>query len=128
MRLRFVALVVTCISLSACSKKQSEALPTLYPVKGTITKNKTPVGSGFIRFTPETNQEYIVQGSVDPNGQFELETIQAGKTSKGAPAGTYKVFYNPSGSGQNTEPPPMPSSTFTIEEKPNELTIELLEK
>ena len=120
----FVAVVL----LPGCSKT-SDKLPELHPVKGTITKNGVAVKPGYVRFDPESDQEYTVQGPVDAGGAFELETIRGDKRSKGAPAGVYKVFYIPDGGADQLASTPIETTTtYTVEAKSNEITIELMAK
>ncbi len=129
MPLRVCIFIVTLALIAGCSKKGADKLPDLHPVKGKLTKGGAAVGKGFVRFDPESNQNYMVQGSVDANGAFELETIRDGKTSKGAPAGTYKVFYTAEMVGSQVETTAIETArTYTIEAKPNDLTIDLLAK
>lgn len=120
---------LVCLTLIASCKDKEKELPPLYPVKGKVTHNNKAVVRGYVRFTPESNEDYMVQSLVDDNGNFELETVRAGTVAKGAPAGTYRVFFNPdTGGGQSVKAPLDVAKTYTIEATNNDLTIELTAK
>jgi hypothetical protein len=129
MLIRFGLLFIVAAVVAGCSRNTSQELPPLHPAKGKITHNGKTVGKGHVRFTPETNQDYTIFSQVDENGAFDLVTVRGGKESKGAPAGEFKVFYIPDTGGEQSVSAPIETTkTFTIEAKPNELTIELTAK
>ena len=88
------ACVLLCLaSLTGCF---GPPLPTLNPVKGTVTVDGKPVTSGQVSFFAEVVDEKTKfappSGTIDANGNYELFT--EGKA--GAPLGKFKVTVTPS--------------------------------
>jgi hypothetical protein len=115
--------------LAGCDDgKPKGDLPPLHPAKGKVVRGGQPVAGGSVRFQVEPDSpDVLVTAEVTPDGSFELQTVHAlsGKQGKGAPAGTYRVTYQPPLS-ENQSPPPIElSQTQTIKEGANELTVDL---
>ena len=76
--------------------------PNAYvPVRGTVTLDGKPLGSGTVQFQPSVGQ--VASGELGPDGTFTLSTPSGGN---GVLAGTYRVTvvaYDPMASEQTVE-------------------------
>jgi hypothetical protein len=127
MRFCLASILLLSILAGGCSKS-GETLPKMSPVKGTILHNGSPAGAGFVRFMPVEYSDLIVNGEVASNGTFELQTVvNKDKRVKGAPAGNYTVTYNFNAKDQQSAWSTTTKKVYTIEDKSNELTVELVE-
>jgi hypothetical protein len=92
-RLATAILLLGLASLTGCF---GPPLPTLTPVKGTVSVDSKPVTSGQVSFfatvVDEKTKFAPPSGQIDANGNYELFT--EGKA--GAPLGKYKVTVTPS--------------------------------
>lgn len=86
-----------------------------------------------MRFHPEPDKpDFLINSEVASDGTFSLSTVRTtdkrGERRPGAPAGQYKVIYEPRLGDQTAdryrEPVTLPKPV-TIEAKSNQLTIDL---
>ncbi|HEX3146999.1 MAG TPA: hypothetical protein VHR66_02890 [Gemmataceae bacterium] len=132
MRIRIVGMVLGLAALTSCQDgKPKGDLPPLHPVKGKVLQNGQPVSGGGVQFRtdPET-ADLVISAEVTSDGTFELQTVHtiSSKVGKGAPAGTYKVTYQPPLSANAAPMPVTPKQTQTIQAGSNDLTVEVGKK
>lgn len=114
------------------SGKQQPAFDTLYPVTGSVTQSGKAVAGGAIRFTPDPDRpEFLINSEIQADGTFSLSTVRTtdsqGERRPGAPAGRYRVTFQPKLGDQTSgyqEAVTLPQPV-TVESKPNELKIAL---
>jgi hypothetical protein len=123
-----LGLVLT-ILLCGCAAEQPK-FAELHPVSGKITYGGEAPGGGMIKFEPiPANEEFMVNGLLDPEGNFQLTTVRStdsrGERKSGAPAGEYKVVFIPKNEDQTVAylPPVTLPATVKIEAKDNVLTL-----
>lgn len=120
----FAMLGLICFFLiSGCSSNAK-----LYPVKGTITKNSMPIDSGGLIFIPEKWTGDLVNASIEKNGHFTLTTSRSGETTiilPGAPAGIYRIIYNPPDAGQKVGLEIELPNTVEIKQSDNVLKLDI---
>jgi hypothetical protein len=127
--MRLIGLSVALVVLSGCHGGAPE-LPALYPVSGKVTDRGKPVGGGALRFYADPDQPtFIVSAVVNPDGTFTASTVRSsGKDEArrpGAPAGTYRLAYYPPSKDQSGTPAVEVPQPVRVEERPNEITVEL---
>src|SRR5947209_4160318 len=119
MRIRIVSSVLILVLLTSCQDDKPKGdLPPLHPAKGKILQNGQPVSGGGVQFRTEPpTTELVVSAEVKVDGTFELQTVQtiSSKVGKGAPAGTYRVTYQPPLSANAAPMPVTPAQTQTIQ-------------
>jgi hypothetical protein len=103
----------------------------LHPVSGKITYGGQAPGGGMIKFEPvPANEEFMVNGLLDAEGNFQLTTVRStdsqGERKSGAPAGEYKVVFIPKNEDQTVGyvPPVTLPTPVKIEAKENVLTLD----
>lgn len=123
------ALVLATV-LCGCGPEQPK-FAELHPVSGKITYGGQAPGGGMIKFEPlPANDEFMVNGLLDAEGNFQLKTIRStdsrGESKSGAPAGEYKVVFIPKNEDQTVAyvPPVMLPNPVKIEAKDNVLTLD----
>lgn len=105
LRLRIALLVLPAV-LAGCSA--SGPFPELHELTGTVTRDGQPVVGGGLLFTPDppSPSGLIVHAAVREDGMFAAETTfpgDRGRVSRpGAPAGHYRVVYQPLTDGLET--------------------------
>jgi len=135
MRNRVLPTLLALVFLAGCNKGGKQALPELYPVKGVVKRDGQLVSGGSITFTPESGKsDVLINSEVGADGAYSLSTVAAeGKNAErkpGAPAGTYKVTYNPpqeQRAGVQTDPISIPG-TVTVKTGENDIPINLPKK
>lgn len=121
-------LVIGLAVLVGCDDKPKGDLPPLHPAKGKVVRGGQPVNGGSVRFQMEPdNPDVLVSAEVKSDGTFELQTVHAlsGKHGQGAPAGTYRVTYQPPLAENQSAPPVEVPQVQTIRDGANELTVDL---
>jgi hypothetical protein len=93
-------LALALAALVGCQGKPQPAFADLHPVKGVVKRGGTPANGGSVRFFPEEDKgEFIINSEVGPDGTYALSTVRAtdsrGERRPGAPAGKYRVTYQP---------------------------------
>ena len=129
MGIRNASLVLALTVLIGCQDdKPKGELPPLHPAKGKVVSNGQPVSGGGVQFrTDPESPDLVVSAEVKADGTFELQTVHtiSSKFGKGAPAGTYKVTYQPPLSANAAPVPIAPTPTQTIQAGNNDLTVEV---
>ena len=132
MAIRNVGMILALIVLIGCQDSKPKGdLPPLHPAKGKVLSNGQPVSGGGVQLrTDPESPDLVVSAEVKADGTFELQTVHtiSSKIGKGAPAGTYKVTYQPPLSANAAPVPITPSQTQTIQAGNNELTVEVGKK
>ncbi len=110
--------------------------PDLSQVSGVVKRGGQPVKGGAVQFQSEPDRpEFLVNSEVGSDGTFTLSTVRTtdktGERKTGAPAGKYKVVYQPplgdqTAGGQLT--PINAPGSFEVKAGPNDLMIELPKK
>jgi hypothetical protein len=128
-----LAFVVLGLGVAGCSAPPQPEFGELHPVTGVVKQDGKPVSGGVVRFRPDPDKpEFLINSEVASDGTFSLSTVRTtdkqGERRPGAPAGQYKVTYEPKLGDQTAdryrEPVTLPKPV-TIEAKSNQLTIEL---
>lgn len=116
--------------LCGCGPEQPK-FADLHPVSGKITYGGQAPGGGMIKFEPvPANEEFMVNGLLDAEGNFQLTTVRStdsqGERKSGAPAGEYKVVFIPKNEDQTVAyvPPVTLPTPVKIEAKENVLTLD----
>ena len=108
----------------------------LNPVKGVVNFGGQPVKGGAVQFIPDpASAEFLINSEVGNDGTFTLTTVRTtdtkGERKPGAPAGKYKVTYNPPLADQTTgataNPIELPTP-ITVNAGANDLMIDLPKK
>lgn len=130
--MRALGFLVIVLALGCNDNKPKGDLPPLHPAKGRLVRGTLPSGAGEVRFqTDDGSTELLINSEVAADGSFEITTMHAisMKKGKGAPAGSYKVTFQPALGNSN-----MPSAPVVLQ-KPvkvvageNDLIIDLLGK
>lgn len=118
-----------------CSQPADQPkFPDLQPVQGTVTRGGIAItGGGAIVFSPDPDAgEFLVNSEVGKDGTFSLSTVRTtdkkGERKVGAPAGVYKVTFNPplgdQAAGSVQKPVDLPKPV-TISTGENVIAIEL---
>lgn len=85
------AFALLAIIIACCSGCGDKSITVLIPVRGKVTLNGAPLGTGSVTFTPDAAKgnttPHIPVGTLDAEGNYSLQS--AGK--EGAPPGWYKV-------------------------------------
>src|SRR5215203_2325096 len=84
------ALLAACVALAGCGPGG----PKTYPVQGRISVPSGDVAAlagSTVEAALDSDPTVRAAGTIEPDGTFTLETLQAGEVRKGAVAGTYKV-------------------------------------
>lgn len=133
---RFLCLWVLMFSaIAGCESQLAGDLPKLFPAKGKLVLGGNGT-AGAVRFQPVSPTEgfadLAIVGEAQSDGTFELSTIHAisQKRATGAPAGKYQVTFLPPMGDQTKSadailPPRTLATTYTIEEKPTELLVDV---
>jgi len=114
-----------------CNGNPQPAFDELHPVSGKITYGAQPPGGGVVQFKPvPPKDEFMINGTVDAEGNFKLTTVRStdsrGERKNGAPVGEYTVIYMPPSKDQTeayVAPVTLPQ-TVKIEAKDNVLTLD----
>jgi hypothetical protein len=128
MRRRCLVVLVLGVLAGCQDGKPKGDLPALHPAHGKVVRGGQPVSGGSVRFQLEPdNPDVLVTSEVKADGSFELQTVHAlsGKQGKGAPAGTYRVTYQPPLTENQSAPPVDVPQTQTVREGSNDLLVEL---
>lgn len=125
-----VLLVLTLTFLCGCGPEQPK-FADLHPVSGKITYGGQAPGGGMIKFEPiPANEEFMVNGLLDAEGNFQLTTVRStdtqGERKNGAPAGEYQVVFIPKNEDQTAAyvPPITLPNRVKIEATSNVLTLD----
>lgn len=130
--LRRPLLLAVCLAAAAAAGCQPPKA-TLHPLTGTLTHGGKPVSGGGLIFIPDAGGwgGNVVDAAVNPDGTFAAHTAHttADQTDirPGAPAGRYKVVYNPPSDGQRDVSVELPGRV-TVEAKDNTVSLVLPEK
>jgi len=87
------AALLTCVNGCSSGVPAPPKLAASVPVSGTVTLDGKPLSDANVTFVPETQAGFKgAIGRTDASGKYELNTdIGAGKSSKGAIPGRYRV-------------------------------------
>jgi hypothetical protein len=103
-----------------------EAPPKVFPVKGVVKKKGgAPLEGGMIELRLEANPTFAMSSAIGADGSFQLHTLFGARKLDGGAAGACRVaVYAISNTGELL-PYTLAQPLITIEEKANELTIEV---
>src|SRR5262245_22892679 len=122
-RLRLLALaaIVVCVTAACgCGSK----IPKTYPVKGKVVwTGGKPITDGRIEFRSVSDESLKATGEIDQDGRFSLTTYKDSASRAGAVEGQHKVIVEPAW-GDTKVTIVLPAS-YTVEQKENDLTIEV---
>lgn len=120
------SIVMCSFLMVGCPAK--DAMPTTYPVKGTVVTTKgVPFEGGSLRFQPDSKEDITVVGQIEKDGTFRLRTIKGSTGAEGAPPGTYEVtIMAPQSQDQKTlfNPFVVPKK-YQVEAKETEIEIKV---
>ena len=110
--------------------------PDLNPTIGIVKRAGQPVKGGAVQFVPDPDRpEFLVNSEVGADGTYSLTTVRTtdktGERKPGAPAGKFKVVYQPplgdqTAGGQLT--PINVPGPFEVKAGPNDILVELPKK
>ncbi len=110
--------------------------PDLNPAAGVVKRAGQPVKGGAVQFVPDPDRpDFLVNSEVGADGTFALSTVRttdkSGERKTGAPAGKYKVVYQPplgdQTAGGQLSPINVPAPV-EVKAGPNDLLVELPKK
>jgi hypothetical protein len=109
-----VAVVALAVMGTSCGSGKSYKFN---PVKGRVLLGTNPLTGGTIRFTNAGDSNLIASSPIASDGTFSLKTstTTSGRTSAGAPEGTYQVIVS--------MPPPAPNRPFPSMTAPESYTV-----
>lgn len=133
-QLHWILLASGGLLLPGCSSSTTQPdFADLHQVKGVVKRAGQPVKGGVVTFTGvPADPAFIINSEVGPDGNYTLSTVRttdtAGERKPGAPAGKYKVTYEPplgdQTAGGQIDPIELPA-TVTVQAGDNDIPLVL---
>jgi hypothetical protein len=116
----------TLILIAAWGCSSPPPKPTTYPAVGKVqfTGGK-PFAGGIVSFTSTTDPRNVMEAMIADDGTFELSMMHGDQRINGALDGKYQVMVSAKFDGRNAVKIYMLPQTFSIEQKSNNLVIEV---
>jgi hypothetical protein len=120
---------VLCLALAVvgCAGKPQPEQLTTHAVSGIVLgRGGKPIAGGAIQFHGVEDPNLASIGEISPEGKFTLRTNLADGTKlPGAAAGIYRVTVFPPADAPQTAAVHSPQTTYRVEARDNQLTIQL---